>query len=356
MGSLSVLLGNGDGSFQTAVNYSSGDFGANSVALADLNGDGKTDVAVSNLGACFSPPPCEINSIGILLGKGDGSFQTAPTTVVPPLSGTVRSIAVADFNGDGKLDLALSNRRLMLGEGDGTFQDPQNYNLGTNDGVSEVVADFNGDGKPDLAVATSPFLTVLLNISTDFHQATSTALTSSRNPVDFRRHVTFTATVTSAFQGVPTGTITFSDEGHALVSVSITNGKAKFSTKSLDVGVHSITASYGGDETFLPSTSTELEQAVRAETHTRLTSSRNPSKKGQPVTFTAVVFPNDGGTPRGTVTFKDFSKVFARIQLRTGRASFTISRLREGRHVIRAEYSGSSTDGCSFAIFEQKVK
>lgn len=53
----------------------------------------------------------------------------------------------------------------MLGNGDGTFQDPQSYNLGTNAGVSEVVADFNGDGKPDLAVATSSFLTVLLNIS-----------------------------------------------------------------------------------------------------------------------------------------------------------------------------------------------
>lgn len=169
MGSLSVLLGNGDGTFRTAVNYSSGDFGANSVAMADLNGDGKTDLAVSNMGACFTPP-CEISSIGVLLGKGDGSFQAAATTTAPTLSGTVRSIALADFDRDGKLDLALSNRRLMLGNGDGSFQDPQNYNLGTNDGVSEVVADFNGDDKPDLAVATSPFLTILLNISTNAAQ------------------------------------------------------------------------------------------------------------------------------------------------------------------------------------------
>lgn len=164
MGSLSVLLGNGDGTFETAVDYSAGDFGANSVALADLNGDGKPDLAVSNMGACFTPP-CEISSIGVLLGKGDGSFQAVATTAASNSSGTVRSIAVADFDRDGKLDLALSNRRLMLGNGDGTFQDPQNYNLGTNDGVSEVIADFNEDGKPDLAVATSRFLTILLNIS-----------------------------------------------------------------------------------------------------------------------------------------------------------------------------------------------
>ena len=164
MGSVSVLLGNGDGTFRTAVNYSSGDFGANSVALADLNADGKMDLAVSNFGSCVTPP-CLISSTGVLLGKGDGSFQAASITPAATRSGTVSSIAVADFDRDGKLDLALSNRKLMLGNGDGTFQDPQNYNLGTNDGVSEAVADFNGDGKPDLAVATSPFLTVLLNIS-----------------------------------------------------------------------------------------------------------------------------------------------------------------------------------------------
>jgi hypothetical protein len=63
------------------------------------------------------------------------------------------------------LDLVLSNRSVLLGNGDGTFQDAQNYNPGNNAGVAEVVADLNGDGKPDLAVTTSHFLTVLLNIS-----------------------------------------------------------------------------------------------------------------------------------------------------------------------------------------------
>jgi hypothetical protein len=107
-----------------------------------------------------------------------------------------------------------------------------------------VVADFNGDGKSDLAVTTSQFLTILLNLSTGFRHSTSTALTASPNPADVHRHVTFAATVTSTFQGEPTGTITFSDNGHALASESIAKGKAKFRTFSLDAGVHAITATY----------------------------------------------------------------------------------------------------------------
>jgi hypothetical protein len=129
MGSLSVLLGNGDGTLQNAINYFSGDFGANSVVLADLNGDGKLDLALSNLGPCFSSS-CEISSISVLLGKGDGNFQAASTTAAATLSANVRSIAVADFNRDGKLDLALSNRSLMLGKANlGKFNSSRNQDI-----------------------------------------------------------------------------------------------------------------------------------------------------------------------------------------------------------------------------------
>jgi hypothetical protein len=360
MGSLSVLLGNGDGTFQTAVNYSSGDFGAFSVAIGDFNGDGKPDLAVSNLGSCVFLPCGGISSIGVLLGNGDGSFRAAAifpsSDPLLPGTGDVRSIAVADFDGDGKLDLALSNRNILLGNGDGTFKDAQSYNPGADSGVSEVVADFNGDGKPDLAVSTNQFLIVLLNISSGFQQATSTSLSSSRNPAEVHHHVTFTATVTSTSQAAPTGTITFSDDGHALATVSIANGKARFSTSSLDAGVHSITASYSGDESLLPSTSPELDQVIRADTRTKLTSSHNPSRRGQAVTFTAEVVANSGETPTGKVTFRDFSTVLATVKLSRGQATFTTSRLRKGHHLIRADYCGSSTDERSFAIFAQRVK
>jgi hypothetical protein len=200
------------------------------------------------------------------------------------------------------------------------------------------------------------FVTTLLNISSGFHQATSTALTSSRNPVDFHHHVTFTATVTSRSQGAPTGTITFGDNGHALASVSVEDGKAKFRTSSLDAGVHSITASYSGDETFLPSTSPELDQVIQAETRTKLRSSHNPSRRGQAVTFTTVVVANSGETPTGRITFSDFSTMLATVQLSGGQATLTTSRLRKGHHVIRADYGGSSTDERSSTTFQQRVK
>jgi len=328
------------------------------VAIGDFNADGKPDLAVSNVGGCFFLPCGGISSIGVLLGNGDGSFQAAATfpSSSGSLSGAGNVMSIADFDGDGKLDLAFSNRTVLLGNGDGTFKDAQSYNPGAVFGVSEVVADFNGDGKPDLAVNTSQFLTVLLNISSGFRQTTSTALRSSSNPAEVHHHLSFTATVTSTSQVAPTGTITFSDGGHALATVSVANGKAKFSTSSLDAGVHSITASYSGDETLLPSTSPELDQVIRADTRTKLISSKNPSHRGQSVTFTAEVVANSGETPTGKITFRDFSTVLATVQLSGGQATFTTSKLRKGHHLIRADYSGSSTDERSFAILAQRVK
>jgi hypothetical protein len=114
-GELSVFLGNGNGTFQTAVNYSSGDFGAYSVAIGDFNGDGKSDLAVSNAGRCTSFP-CGVTSIGILLGNGDGSFQAATTfpsssEPLPEFVGDVRAIAAADLDGDGARSCSLQPER-----------------------------------------------------------------------------------------------------------------------------------------------------------------------------------------------------------------------------------------------------
>src|SRR2546426_457828 len=142
-GNVSVLLGKGDGTFQTPINYDAAD-DPHSVAVGDFNGDGKADLAVANLAS---------SNVSVLLGNGDGTFQSAVNY------GTAAgwSVAVGDFNGDGKADFAVAgyyddNVSVLLGHGDGTFQAPVNYGAG-KDPVSVAVADFNDDGKPDLAVA-----------------------------------------------------------------------------------------------------------------------------------------------------------------------------------------------------------
>jgi hypothetical protein len=141
---ISIFLGNGDGTFQTAVNYPAGT-NPDSVAVGDFNGDGELDLAVAN---------ADSNNVSIFLGKGDGTFQTA---VNYPAGTNPDSVAVGDFNGDGKLDLAVANAgsnnvSILLGRGDGTFQIAVDYGAASNP-TSVAVGDFNGDGKLDLAVA-----------------------------------------------------------------------------------------------------------------------------------------------------------------------------------------------------------
>ncbi|MGO9084748.1 MAG: FG-GAP-like repeat-containing protein [Candidatus Sulfotelmatobacter sp.] len=143
---VSVLLGNGDGTFQTQTTYAVG-VNPTNLAIADFNGDGRPDLAVTNTNS---------NTISVLLGKGDGTFEKQ----VQYATGTgPYGIAAADVNGDGKLDLVVTNSSdntisVLLGKGDGTFQAAVSYAAG-EDPLSVTVGDFNRDGKLDLAVANS---------------------------------------------------------------------------------------------------------------------------------------------------------------------------------------------------------
>ncbi len=148
-----VYLGNGDGSFTLSQTF---DVGADGIRLAgDFNGDGKLDLV-------FVYPSINFQSysgIAIALGNGDGTFQDA--TLITTYTGGCAfgpDILVNDFNGDGNLDIAYCTSTsigVMLGNGDGTFQQAVSYVVDTFNGFSFTAGDFNSDGKTDLIVSDS---------------------------------------------------------------------------------------------------------------------------------------------------------------------------------------------------------
>ena len=151
-GGVSILLGNGDGTFQPAKLISAGK-NPNSIAVGDFNNDGKQDLLVADYGDRSSGGS---GNLTVLLGNGDGTFQPPITLTAGP---EPFELAVGDFNNDGTLDFAVTDFSagvyLFLGNGEGTFQPPALVNTGN--WPSAIVAhDFNGDGKLDLAVAGSP--------------------------------------------------------------------------------------------------------------------------------------------------------------------------------------------------------
>ncbi|HXJ89882.1 MAG TPA: VCBS repeat-containing protein [Candidatus Binatia bacterium] len=150
---VSILLGNGDGTFQPAHNYGTGS-SPGSIAVGDFNSDGRLDLVVTNfIGGTLS----------ILLGDGDGTFQPAVSISV---SGSPSTVVAGDLNGDAKIDLAVAlsgtnQLVVLLGDGQGDFRTLGTYAM-NGDPTSLITADLNGDGHPDLAVAAGAKVGVLL--------------------------------------------------------------------------------------------------------------------------------------------------------------------------------------------------
>lgn len=352
---VSVLLGHGDGTFaRPLVLAASGqNFTPQSMALGDVNGDGKLDLVIKSVSVLDS----DAFQLGVLLGNGDGTFQAPLLGAAQP--GGSGDLALGDFNSDGRIDVAVAdqlgastgNLSVFAGNGDGTFQSLIRLDLltGGNDPLGVAAADLNGDGRVDLvaANASSSNVGVLLNTSTAPAPAatTTTTLATAAPTAVFGQTVLLTASVNSQ-AGVPVGTVTFRDGTTVLGTAPVNAAGQATLGVSLDVGSHALTASFAGTRGFgfADSTSAAVTETVnRAATTLALASSVNPTVTGQAVTFTATVaaIAPGAGTPTGKVTFMDGNVVLGTVAVGPGgTATFTTSFAAAGGHVITAAYAG----------------
>jgi hypothetical protein len=341
---VSILLGVGDGTFQAPVDYSVGSEPA-SVTTGDFIGNGNLDLVVANFNS---------DTVSVLLGNGNGTLKSAVNYNVG--HGPI-SVAVGDFNGDGNLDLVVvnetdNNASVLLGNGDGTFQAQVAYPTGVGGNpLSVVVGDFNGDDNLDLAVADfqTQQVSVLLGNGDGTFQPVK-AYATGANPssiviADFNGDGKLDLALTST----PLG----SSQGN-LVSLLLGNGDGTFaSPKLFGTGSEAYSAAVGdfnGDGATDLAVANGISDTVSVLLNTQGTamtvlSSGNPSAFGQSVTFTTTVaasVSNGTTAPTGSVTLKNGSTVIGSGTLVGGQFSLSAPALPVGEYSLSATYSGDS--------------
>lgn len=314
---IQVALGVGDGTFAAKADvtgpaimvapFQNGSTAT--IAVSDMDGDGTPDIVALGASAIHDV------QLAIALGNGNGTFK-APTITNygAQYLNTEQGIATGDFNGDGKLDVLISdpfistNSGVSLGNGDGSVQTiaggsgalPSQSIALSISGSGESM-DFNGDGKADALVGSTLLLGQGAASGT---QSSSTTLTAAPNPADVGQSVTLTAQVAGSGGGTPTGSVSFLDRSTIIGSDTVSaQGSATFTTSTLVAGTHSLKAQYSGDSNFFASTSTAVTLSVGAAT-LDFTIGANPDSgsvaAGASATSTITLTPSDSTS--GTVT------------------------------------------------------
>jgi VCBS repeat-containing protein len=286
------------------------------------------------------------------------STSSCPTLSVisSPSSMTVTSGQTASFSAAATGTPAPTVQWQVSSDGGATFTDIP----GATSTTLTFAVDMSQNGNLYRAVFTNASGSVTSSAATLTVNSAgaTTAVTSSKNPTMFGQAVTFTATV-SATTGTPTGTVTFLDGGTSLGTETLdSTGAGSFTTSSLAVGTHSITASYSGDSNFSANTSAPFTQIVQLDVPSvTVNASPNPSVFGQPVIATATVSATapGSGTPTGTVTLLDGLTSLGTANLVNGQASFTVATLTTGLHSLMATYAGDGSFSQNSGVAGQTV-
>lgn len=308
-----VMLGNGDGSFQSVVLYGSGSNYAVSVEVADVNGDGKPDLVVANQCA---DNQCANGAVGVLTGNGDGTFQTAVTFNSGGISPS--SAVVADVNRDGKPDLLAINN----------------------------CASVPCNGSPG---SVGVLLNKIISVKT------TTKLISSLNPSLVNQSVTLSATITASAL-IPNGSvITFYNGLTQIGTGATTDGTATLTSSFPKPKTYRLLAKYPGDPFHKGSSGVRSQIVALYPSTTISTSSPNPSIYGQTIMLSATVSSDTPGGPTGKVTFKNGITTLGMATLSAGTATLVTKKLPIGMEIITARYGGDPQTAKSSGTVTQVV-
>jgi hypothetical protein len=267
---LRYFPGNGDGTFATPSTVSSSIiFSPQFLASADFNGDGKLDLLVGSASIAT-----------VILGNGDNTFQTGASQVhflqTPPATNqnpqtATPVVGAADMNGDGKIDAVVADNasasiNVFVNDGTGKFpQSAPDFTASLPVGSNQLqLADLNGDGLPDIVVTN--YMTQNISIFLSIKQPTTAptvTIASSANQILVGAPLTLTAQVNGGQGPIPTGSLTLLDGTTSLGQQTLNaTGQAVFTVANLAAGQHSLSASYAGDNNYLPATSGTFAQSI----------------------------------------------------------------------------------------------
>ncbi|MFP5226749.1 MAG: FG-GAP-like repeat-containing protein [Acidobacteriota bacterium] len=340
-GTITVELGNGDGSFTPSPLSPIAGSIVRGLVMGDFNGDGVLDLATVNYGN---------NAVTILLGNGDGSFTAGDALTLP--QGTYPgTLALADFNQDGKLDLAVSTQTssldIFLGNGDGTFTETTANPTGITGPSAISVADINGDGNPDLIeIGSYNSAAVILPGNGDGTFGTASTLSVANYPA---------AVTVGDFDG--NGTADLAVLNSSAVAIFTSQLAQTITANATGVspagtGTHNVEASYPGDSGYTSSTSSTTGLTAQLVTPAvTVTPSASSITTAQALTVSVTVAGSSADpTATGSVALTSGSYTSAAAALTSGGASFNVpaGSLATGNDTLTVTYTPDSAGAATY--------